>query len=179
MGSEGRCPAWSQCRVRSQPSPGGCCLSCRYRRAWTPPQGCWGVGRLSWLTGRAGLWLLCQAQEDPGSAWTEGIHRPRQAPHAHLPGLPPAPTQHPECSSGPSASDLVLHPHGCPWPSLCSFKFVCWLFAFVQSGNVFETKATSEPWRDVQVCGVQVWVKTTSYGFTVGSGLRGVIPSLP
>lgn len=70
-------------------------------------------------------------------------------------------------------------PHSCPWPFLCSFKFVCWLFAFVQSGNIFETKATSEPWRGVQVCGVQVWVKTTSYGFTVGSGLRGEIPSLP
>lgn len=91
VGSEGQCPAWSQCWVRSQLSAGGCSLSHRCRRAWTPPQGCWGVGRVSRLMGRAGLWLLCQAQEDPGSAWTEGVHRPRQAPRAHLPDLPQLP----------------------------------------------------------------------------------------
>ena len=56
-----------------------------------PSTGLLGVGRVSRLTGRAGLWLLCQAQEDPGSAWKEGIHRPRQAPRAHLLDLPQLP----------------------------------------------------------------------------------------
>lgn len=130
VGSEGRCPAWSQCRVRSQLSPGGCSLSRRYRRAWTSPQGCWGVRRVSRLTGRAGLWLLCQAQEDPGSAWTEGVHRLRQAPHAHLPDLPPAPTQHPECNSGPSASDLVLHPPQLPLAFSLLFQVCLLAFCF-------------------------------------------------
>ena len=110
-GSRGRqCPAWSLCWVRFQLSAGGCSLSRRYRRAWTPPQGCWGVGRVSGLTGRAGRQALASVPGPghPGPAQTEGLHRPKQAPHARLPDLPPAPQS--EYKSGPSASGLALLP---------------------------------------------------------------------
>lgn len=130
----------------------------------------YGEGRaLASVPGPGGPWICL----DGGSPQAEA-GAPRSPP-----GPATAPARRPACDSAPSALIWPYARHGRPWPFLRSFKFVCWLFVFVQSGNFFETKAASEPWRGVQACGVQVWVKTTNYGFTVGSGLRGVIPSLP
>lgn len=89
-GSRGRrCPAWSPCWVRFQLSAGGCSLSRRYRRAWTPPQGCWGVGRVSWLTERAGRQALASVP-GPGGPWTRPDGGHPQA-EAGAPRSPPGP----------------------------------------------------------------------------------------